>query len=976
MEQHSFGYWLKLKRKALDLTREQLAERVGYSAATIRKIEDEERHPSAQVVERLAQIFNIPLDEREAFLRFARGDWQAAPISNVENTLWLVSGNEPSNAKIYLATFLFTDIESSSKLWETAQEKMKIALQRHHEILQEAITSNRGGVFQIIGDAFCAAFPTVPSAISAAVKAQKRLHQEQWDLPFPIRVRMGIHTGEAERTSNGNYASNPTLNRVARILSAAHGGQVLLSLATKDLVKDELPANTVLRDMGEHYLKNLTSPEHLFQLTIAGLPSDFPPLNTLTHRHNLPVQLTSFIAREKEIALVHEYLSKEDIRLVTLMGPPGIGKTRLSIEAARALLPDFSDGVFFVALAVLEDPNLIAAATARALGYVGAKDISTIEQLKEGIGDKNLLLVMDNCEHLIEAVALFASDLLFACPQLKILTSSRESLRIPGEWLYAVPAFDLPRDSSSLNPETASQYPALALFVERARAVRSDFSLNADNIETVAAICARLDGLPLVIELIAARMRLMTPQALLDRLSGQFVLTVDGMRAASERQKTLRSAIDWSYKLLPPEEQRLFAYLSVFSGSFTLNTVEAMLARKVTEKPLPNLIALLLDKSLLKLASNREESREVGYTMLVTIQGYARERLQEMSEEAEIRNLHLAYFLDLAEKADRELRGHNQLEWLHRLGAEVDNLRAALDWAMETRQTELALQLVRKLDWLWHVRGDHTEGRQWLKNALELPDLSSYPEAHSEALTQLAHQTWLQIGAKEARPWVEQALSIARARDDKWNTAKALAVLGLVLIHEQNFDLAESTLKESMGFFQEVNDKWRYAHTVICLALGAYRQAALATALDRAREALMLFREVGDRYFQSAALRHIGNVQIKLGELGRGVAAVQEALMLSRQLDSKFEIAQELWIFGRAAEAYGKMAHAVCFFWASRNILDSIGAWNQVPQTEFESSLAACRTALGESAFATAFEEGRAMTMEQAIAYALESRDV
>src|SRR5919109_4357099 len=282
MEQYSFGYWLKLRRKALDLTREGLADLVGYSAETIRKIETEERRPSAQLVDQLAELLEIPENQRRDFLRFARGDWQAAPAGNVESPPWLAARSreqeDPLKSKIHLATFLFTDIEGSSKLWEHEPEKMKVALQRHHEILQKAIVANGGEVFQIIGDAFCAAFPTVLSAISASVAAQQELHREQWNLPIPIRVRMGIHTGEAERKLDGDYASNPTLNRVARILAAGHGGQVLLSLVTKDLVKDSLPANTELRDMGEHYLKNLMYPERLFQLNIAGLPSDFPPL--------------------------------------------------------------------------------------------------------------------------------------------------------------------------------------------------------------------------------------------------------------------------------------------------------------------------------------------------------------------------------------------------------------------------------------------------------------------------------------------------------------------------------------------------------------------------------------------------------------------------------------------------------------------------------------------------------------------------
>lgn len=975
MVEVSFGEWLKRQRRASGLTQEQLAEQVSCSTITLRKIEAEERRPSAQMVERLAEIFNIPPKERTAFLHFARGDWQAAPTRGTENAPWLEVPPGSSHPNIHLATFLFTDIEGSAKLWENTPETMKVALQRHHEILQKAISANGGTVFQIVGDAFCAAFPTVLAAVAAAVTIQQELQREQWDLPFPIRVRIGIHTGEAERTSNDNYASGPTLNRVARILNAAHGGQILLSLAAKDLVKDSLPANTELRDMGEHYLKNLMYPEHLFQLNIAGLASDFPPLNTLTHRHNLPIQVTSFIAREAEIALVHEYLLNVDIRLVTLLGPPGIGKTRLSIEAARTLLSDFPDGVFFVALAPLDDPTRVASTIAQDLGYVEARDISTTEQLKEGMGDKDLLLVLDNCEHLIDEVASLAADLLSACPHLKILATSRESLRIPGEWLYAVPAFDLPTESFSLDVEDASKYPALTLFAERARAVRSDFSLNADNIKTIAEICARLDGLPLVIELIAARMRLMTPQALLDRLSGQFVLTADGMRAASERQKTLHNAIAWSYNLLPPEEQKLFAFLSVFSGGFTLEAVETMFSQKIAEKSLPNLIALLLDKSLLKLAPDLEEKAETRYTMLVTIREFAEERLRERGEEMQICNEHLAYFLNFAEEGDKQLRGPNQVEWLNRLNAMRDNLRTALDWAIETGQTQVALQMARKLAWFCFVRGDLTEERQWLTRVLDMPDASLYHEAQAEALTQIAHQTWLQIGAEEARPFAEQALSIARANDDKHNTARALSILGLILAHQNNYVEAEIKLEESKAFFRDVDDKWGYAHAVLCHAIVPFKQDDQANALALHIQALELFRQVGDRFFQCVSLRLISESHIKQGDLLLGEAELREALMLAQQLDSRHEIASELWNLGWAAQFGGNLVRAVRLSGAAKQLLESIGAWQQNVEV-FDRDFAPSRAVLSETEFATALADGRAMTMEQAIAYALAKSNV
>ena len=787
MEQPSFGYWLRLKRKALDLTREELADRVGYSAATIRKIEDEERHPSEQLVERLAEIFNIPTVERAAFLQFARGDWSAAPTKIQESIPWHIS---------------------------------------------------------------------IKSTLS-----------------------------------------------------------------------------------------------------------------------NLPAKITSLIGREKEIADVRRYLSNEEIRLVTLTGPPGIGKTRLSIEAARAALPDFSDGVFFVALAPLDDPALIAITITQALGYVGAQNISTNEQLKEGLAEKQLLLVLDNCEHLIEQVAVLTSDLLSACSRLKILATSRESLRVPGEWLYPVPAFNVPAESSLVDLETASNYPALTLFVERARAVQPGFMLSTENIKTVSAICARLDGLPLVIELIAARMRLMSPQVLLDRLSGQFVLTADGMRAASERQKTLHNAIDWSYDLLPSEEQTLFAYLSVFSGGFTLEDVEAMFSQEFTEKLLPALIALLLDKSLLKLMPNLEGNGEVRYTMLVTIREYARERLRDTGEESKIHNRHLAYFLDFAQRADQELRGPNQLEWLHRLWFAHDNLRAALTWAIETKQTELALQLARKLDWFWFMRSDHNEGRQWLQRVLELSDTPYYPEAQAEVLAQLAHHIFIQVGENQQRPFVEQALSIASAHNDKQNRARALTMFGLNMTDEKDYAAAQSALEESKALYQEVHDEWGYAHAVMCLAYSFTDQNNLITALSVQEQALALFRELGDRFFENVTLRGIAIIQIQQKNVTRAAAALREALILGKELDSKLEIAGTLSRWGEVAQLAGNPARAVCLYWAAKRLFDSVSAWPPRYGFDLEKKLAPCRAALRKSAFVEAEAQGRAMTMEQAIAYALETVD-
>ena len=790
MEEHSFGYWLRLRRKALDLTQVALADRVGCSLAMIRKIESEERRPSAQIIERLAEILNISEDERSAFLRFARGDWHSTHFASKDDLPWKV--------------------------------------------------------------------PAKPS------------------------------------------------------------------------------------------------------------------------RSNLPATTTSLIGRHKEIALLHGYLTNNEIRLVTLIGPPGIGKTRLSIEAARSALPNFPDGIFFVALAPLEDPSLIAMTIAQTLGFIDVRNVAPDELLKEGIGDKQMLIVLDNCEHLIERVASITADLLSTCLRLKIIATSREALRISGEWLYPVqalevPAFDIPGETSPVNIKTASNFPALMLFSERARAVQSDFKLMTDNIHVVATICTQLDGLPLAIELIASRIRVMSPQALLARLNDQFILSIDGLRSASARQKTLQNAITWSYNLLSVEEQKLFALLSIFSGGFMLETAEAMFSRSVSEKSVTDLVTSLLDKSLLQRTSiNLDEPH---FTMLVTIQQFALNQLRSMDGEIDARHQHLAYFLELAEQADKEIRGSDQLPWLQRLEMMRDNLRAALDWAIETGQTKVALELARKLHWFWFVRGDHTEGQQWLARVLEMRDVSTHPKEQAEVLTQLANHIVLRTGNNQAQPFVDQALLIARAHQDKHNTAKALVILGLISTDEKNFITAQAIFRESQDLFQEVHDEWGYANATMALGYTFWKDKNRATALPLSQEAFAGFQKLGDRYFQSVTLRHIGFISVNLGDLTNGLAALRESLLLAQQLHSKYEIGWTLWQFAVTAQQMDNFVRAVRLYEAARSIFEYIGTWGPENQIQLEESLAACRAEMGEAEFITAMEQGRAMTIEQAIVYALEDQE-
>ncbi len=782
MEQTSFGYWLRVKRKALDMTRERLAERVACSAATIRKIEAEERHPSAQIVERLADIFNIPQNERLAFQRFARGDWSFAPNAIVEDEPWQAS--------------------------------------------------------------------------------------------------------------------------------------------------------------------------------------------TRTNRSNLPETTTSLVGREQAINQVCVYLRTPEIRLVTLFGPPGIGKTRLSIAAARAVRADFPDGVFFVPLDVLDNPILLAPSIAQALGYVAARNLSTIEQLVDGIADEQMLIVLDNCEHLIEDISSLTQALLSSCPQLKILTTSRESLRIAGEWLFYVPALKVPKENS-IDLASASDYPALTLFSDRARAVRTDFNLDNNNIAMVSSICAQLDGLPLAIELIAARIRLMPPQTLLKQLNDQYILSADSMRAVSVRQKTLSNAIGWSYALLLAEEQALFARLSVFSGGFALRAVETIFTRSAPEKPVANLITSILDKSLLHRAFDTGD--EPRFTMLVTIQQFALDRLRQSGEEEKTRDLHLAYFYDLAEQADREINGPRQIEWLGRLHSDRDNLHVALIRLIELGRTEAALKMARFLSWFWFKRSDLNEGRLWLGRVTALPDAPLYPEAYAEALSHLANHTWLQVGSEEARPIVEKALAVARAHDDKHNIAQALEFLGLVLTNEHQYTASQTTLEESQSLFREIGEQWEEsAHVVLGLSLGPYLQKDWAGSLALHEQALKGFRKFGDIFFQAVSLRFIGNLLVIQGDVTNGVRALKEGLELARQLDSKYETAVILWSLGEAAQRTGKFARALGLYWAAKKIYLSVGVWPHEEDAQFDDNFATCRAELDVMAFTKAVEQGRAMTIEQAVAFGLE----
>src|SRR5918993_70569 len=655
-------------------------------------------------------------------------------------------------------TFLFTDIEGSTKLWEKSPRSMQVALTRHDALLWEAIEGHGGFVFKTVGDAFCAVFPTALGALESALAAQRTLFSEAWgDEIGALRARIALHTGAAHER-DGDYFG-PPVNRVARLLSAGHGGQVLLSSSTQELVRDHLPPQTHLRDLGERRLKDLSRPERIFQLTAPDLPSEFPPLKTLeTHTNNLPLQATPLIGREREVEAVCGLLRSSQTRLLTLLGPGGTGKTRVGLQVAAQLVDDFEDGVFFVPIAAITDPALVAPTIARTLGL--SEGAQPPEELLEGyLRDRQTLLLLDNLEQVIEAAPV-VERMLSSAANLKILATSRIPLGLYGEYEFPIPPLSLP-DPESLPPlENLTEYEAVRLFVERARAVRPDFSLAEDNAQAVVEICGRLDSLPLAIELAAARIKLLPPQVLLDRLGNRLKILTGGARNLPERQRTLRNAIEWSYGLLDEGEKMLFARLGVFSGGATLEAMEAVCD---AEGDLPTDVfdgaSSLLDKSLLR----QEEGAggEPRFVMLETIHEFANVKLEGSGEAEAVRRAHAEYFLALAEEAEPMLWGAEDAAWLDRLEPEHDNVRAALAWAIERGEAELGLRLAGALRPFWYARGHFDEGKRWLEAVLAKGREGTPVAARTKALEGLSWLADAQGDLDRAEAAAEEGLQLS-----------------------------------------------------------------------------------------------------------------------------------------------------------------------------------------------------------------------
>jgi predicted ATPase/class 3 adenylate cyclase len=801
-------------------------------------------------------------------------------------------------------TFLFTDIVNSTRLAGEHPETWDAAQARHHAILYQAIEENHGFVFQVIGDAFCAAFHTVGDAFMAALNAQCRLHTEDWGI-MPIQVRMGLHTGAAEMHDH-EYRGYLTLVRAQRVMSVAHGRQILVSNASAELIRGELPEDVTLLDLKKHRLKGLLNPEHLWQVVSPDLPREFPPLLSLNDiPNNLPVQLTSFIGREKEM----EDLKREvqEHRLVTLTGSGGTGKTRLSLQVAAAVMDMFPDGVWFLELAPVTDPALVANTLANLLGLRESTETSrsTSDLICGYLQSRKVFLIFDNCEHLIEAASRLVDLLLRSCKDVKILASSREALGVEGELAWRLPSLSLPDVKHLPAIDQLSQYEAVQLFIERATLVKPRFSVTKENAPAIAQVCFRLDGIPLAIELAAARANVLTVDQIAKRLDDRFRLLTGGARTALPRQQTLRAMIDWSYNLLSEQERLLFRRLAVFVGGWTLEAAEAVCSgEKIEADQILDLLSQLVHKSLVIVNEENGESR---FHRLETIRQYAREKLFETEEATQIRDRHLNYFIEFAEQGYVELSGPQDLLWTERLEAENDNLRTALSWSLESPEVgnKKALQLSGALRDFWDMRGHTREGYDWVRAALEkAPD-----EPTSDYCRALVGAGLFCIRlslAKEAAHYLESALHMARQLDIPSSTILSLLYSASFL---EDRVAAMRRVEEAIALARAVRNQY-----LLALAVGIRSLYYADDQEERIRyikEAQEISQKLGNARLRGLLLFGYARIETTRTNHSSATAMIQEALPISERLKDKHMKAHLLLTLGQLSTQQTRYEEAV-----------------------------------------------------------------
>lgn len=802
-------------------------------------------------------------------------------------------------------TFLFTDIVGSTRLWETMPRAMQIGLATHDQILHSAVSASGGVVFKTVGDAFCVAFSTVSEAVDAAVCAQQLLQEAAWPEGLGISVRMGIHIGAAVSRESDYYG--PPLNRVARLLAIAHGGQILLSDVAHDLVRDALPANVTTRSLGDHRLRDLWRPESVFQVCHPALESSFPPLKSLDNPelpNNLPEQLTNFVGREHELALVGSFIEKS--RLVTLTGSGGCGKTRLALQVAADLLEEFADGVWLIELAGIRDPSLVPAVVASVLGVRDIQGQGIEQTITNELRQRRVLLLLDNCEHLVDACADFVARLLRSCPHVRVLSTSREHLGIEGELTFRVPSLTLPEIGGEETPESLTQYEAVRLFIERALLHDPSFAVTNANAPAVASICRHLDGIALALELAAAKVPLLSVEEINDRLGERFRLFASGSRTAMPRQQTLRAMIDWSFDLLAPAEQLLFERLSVFEGGWTLPGAESICADgELDSARILSAHAQLVSKSMIQVAESKGGRR---YRLLETVRHYALELASQSGIFDGLRGRHLDYYKAFAASREPELTGANQIDALRLLDSEADNLRAALAYGVETNSVQAA-QMAASLWRYWEIRGMLKEGSQWLAQAAVAAEADDAVLA--DVLNGAGNLAFRQGNYDEAVQAHERSLILRRTLGDERRLAASLNNLGLVFAATHQLDRARPLFEESLALRQKADDRRGAAVALFNLGLLARELDDLAGSESLLRESYEAFGSLGDVRGVAMVQSSLGWVQIDLGDTQSAQHALLQAESAFRELGDSSGVTGALIRQAHANRVAGKSDEAL-----------------------------------------------------------------
>jgi len=815
-------------------------------------------------------------------------------------------------------TFIFTDIEGSTKLSQQFVDAYPAALEKHHAILRSAIESNNGYVFRIAGDAFCCAFGKAEDAVKAAIDIQLNLANEKWE-QVVIKIRIGLHTGTAEWNGE-RYMGYITLARTARVMSTGYGEQIVISNDTYELCRDKFDAvkekDVTFRDLGERRLKDVIQPIRLFQIISPGLREEFPPLKTLDSRpNNLPVQLTSFIGREDVMEQVKELFKQT--HLLTIIGFGGGGKTRLSMQVGADMIDDFNNGVFIAELAPVSDPSMVVQTIMNSLEVKEEPGRSLEETLTDYLKEKELLLILDNCEHLINECAELSDILLSKCPKLKIIATSREALNCAGEQTFIIPPLSLPDASKDNTPEQLTQYESVRLFIERALSVSPNFRVTNTNAPALAEICNHLDGIPLAIELAAARVKVLSLEKIYERLNDRFSLLTGGRRTALPRQQTLRAMIDWSYDLLSEKEKTLWNRLSVFQGGWTLESAEEICSdEKVKQREVLDLLIQLAEKSIIIYDEEKER-----YRILETMKQYGEEKLIDSEEQEIVLARHLNYYMEFSVSSSPKVELSEAALWLERLESEHSNFQSAIYNSIKLGETEKGGRTANALSRFWIIRGHSSTGKIMGEKILEQESELSKPTL-ALIICNLGNLSLLQGNFKASRGYFEKSLKIGREIDDNPAIANSLIGLGSISVFQGDIHNALVYYQECLEISRAMNEKRGTAMCLNNLGMVAIHQNEYEKAKDYYEESLAIYREIGLKSQLANPLHNLGLIAENIGEFEQAEKYYKESLALNRESGSKRGIANTLLNLGLVSHNRGNYDMA-------QNLLEECGAMHR-----------------------------------------------